>query len=93
MNIANVAVSFALLGWYLMVPPQPLAKYWERPPLSKWENVGSFDTAKECERYKNDRAFEIGEKGVQGTTETEKQLFTQFTVGQCIASDDPRLAK
>ncbi len=84
------AAALALVGWYLMVPPSPVAKYWERPPLSKWEQYQSFDTAAECENRKSDETFRLAGK-LPNIAPSENQLLLQFTIGQCIASDDPRL--
>jgi len=50
------AAALALVGWYLMVPPQnahwqekrqPL--YNSNAPLSEWDIDESFDTAAECQ--------------------------------------------
>ena len=49
------AVALALVGWYLMVPPQLVVggrvlSYDLNAPFSKWEQGGSFDSAEECNR-------------------------------------------
>jgi hypothetical protein len=49
------ATALALVGWYLMVPPQLVVggrvlSYDLNAPFSKWEQGGSFDSAEECNR-------------------------------------------
>lgn len=82
------AAAFALVGWYLMLPP--LADYRingkhvaslrdTSAPFSKWTTLDSFDTAAECEKAlvaNTDAALNRGE-GDQPY--------------QCVATDDPRL--
>jgi hypothetical protein len=49
------AAALALLGWYLMVPPIHksgiLTRFWYGQ-LADWSIVNSFDSAKECEDYR-----------------------------------------
>jgi hypothetical protein len=41
------AAGLALVGWYLMVPPhEPLQ------PLSKWEVIRSYDSADQCQEFR-----------------------------------------
>ena len=77
MKLRHTAVALALLGWYLMTPPQ--TKFWwigpqrsdNAAPLSQWANVQSFDKAQLCEAAR---------------------MATQVQAGaMCIATDDPRL--
>ncbi|HEY6418785.1 MAG TPA: hypothetical protein VIX59_07275 [Candidatus Binataceae bacterium] len=45
------AAAFALVGWYLMLPPAAkwMAQLLETgKPLSEWDAQESFDTAQEC---------------------------------------------
>jgi len=96
---ARHAVALALVGWYLMVPPTPIRHPQpdaNMPPISRWENRGSFDTAKECdsERWKKIMDWNYKNTVKDGDIDSvEGQLVAQYTLGQCIASDDPRLAK
>ena len=52
MNARHVA-ALALVGWYLMVPPDVFNQRWtidQDAPLSKWQMNGSFDSAQNCQR-------------------------------------------
>ena len=71
------AAALALVGWYLMTPPQ--TKFWwigaqrsdNAAPLSQWTNAQSFDKAQLCEAAR---------------------MATQVQAGAvCVATDDPRL--
>jgi hypothetical protein len=55
-------------------------------PLAKWDNQGSFDSAKECEQQKTEE-FERWNKP------NSHELSDQILEAQCIATDDPRLGK
>ena len=85
-----------LCGWYLMEPPAIDILTFTKTPIAQWSQVGSGDTAKECENQ--------GEKNVEFNQREEhsprlspgaKKLATTETVRSmdalCIASDDPRL--
>jgi hypothetical protein len=73
----HTAVALALLGWYLMMPPQTKV-WWIGPqrsdnaaPLNRWTNQQSFDRAEKCETAR---------------------LSTQVQSGAvCVSTDDPRL--
>ena len=47
------AAALALMGWYLMLPPDP--KTGTPPdttaPLNTWRSEGTFETARECQAY------------------------------------------
>jgi hypothetical protein len=74
------AAALALVGWYLMVPLT------ERTilPIAQWNHIASFDTADECERNR----VVLAEKNQHDPA--KRSLIVQ---SECIASDDPRLAK
>jgi len=82
---------FALIGWYLMLPPTPHTQKQRDDildhgaPLSQWSILQSFDTAKECE---NERT-KIEKPYINGAP--IPLAATPFVTGQCIATDDPRL--
>ncbi|HEY6420006.1 MAG TPA: hypothetical protein VIX59_13465 [Candidatus Binataceae bacterium] len=80
------AAALALVGWYLMMPPQtPDDVYITNAPLSHWHVQRAFDTATECENYSTFFWDYL-------KNEPKKQkLF--LDLAQCISSDDPRLAK
>jgi hypothetical protein len=90
------AAALALAGWYLMVPPWPIPKYWRRPPLSQWENYKSFDWADECDEYRHAEILQLVQKMVaehedpKDLNGSDQQRVGQLTIGQCLASDDPR---
>jgi len=52
------AAAFALMGWYLMVPPNQID--FPNAPVSEWEHHASYDTAKECESARSDLARDAG---------------------------------
>jgi hypothetical protein len=92
------AAALALVGWYLMMPPVvPDPKHpgnfaaIKGTPLSYWEKIGSFDTAKDCEdaRQKNVDAAMVP----LPTTRASKEWWAKVDLSDCFASDDPRLAK
>jgi hypothetical protein len=77
LKLRHTAVAFALLGWYLMVPPQTRT-WWIGPqrsddsaPLTQWTNAQSFDKAQLCE------AARVASQPQSGAV--------------CVATDDPRL--
>lgn len=102
-------ITFYSVGWYLLLPlilvgtGYPVAD--TKAPLGKWSHYKSFDSAKECESYKN--------KHIHDEEEVFDKLNEQFAKdhlfstgnashlsamkvesaknGECIASDDPRL--
>jgi hypothetical protein len=83
MKLRHAAVALALLGWYLMLPPQTRT-WWVGPqryddvaPLSSWTIERSFDNAALCEANQQ----QAGDAAT-GTSHPA-----------CIASDDPRLKR
>ncbi len=85
------AAALALAGWYLMMPTPPSkdSGYWGKlralafgspqyAPMSQWQQLGTFDTAKECEAGKT-TARAIANSIIKGDDPV------------CIATDDPRL--
>jgi hypothetical protein len=87
------AAAFALVGWYLMVPPtrgHP-AEILFHAPLSRWEVGEDDDTKAECENSLREsiknmqhdaNACEVGSCAV---------MVVEYAHGRCMASDDPRL--
>ncbi len=77
------AAALALVGWYLMMPPQPPSNGMSDPatPLSVWHVIRSFDDAPDCERVRS--------ATIQGSrAEIQHQVSLNLL---CIATDDPRL--
>jgi hypothetical protein len=93
------AAALALVGWYLMIPPRvsdwPVLVFDTNAPLSKWQQGGSFDTAKECNEDKKRSAglaLQLTDK-LSGEDKHKAMLSVMAMLSgpQCIASDDPRL--
>ena len=82
--------ALALVGWYLMVPPYDGERINSDAPISKWTVYIAHDTAQDCEETKVDqyKRVKAAQKG------TDLTLIRRALVSsQCIASNDPRLAK
>jgi len=87
------AAVLALVGWYLMVPipgndpiPDPAITF------SKWINIRSFDSAERCEDGRL-KVIESGVGGPQLMGYPKEEVKKVLLLSQCVASDDPRLAK
>jgi hypothetical protein len=83
------AAALALVGWYVMVPP--LGKLHD--PLSAWLMVKVFDSADECQSYRDKLVIVAGNKHLPVWHKTEGNGVEYFdgTGAQCIATNDPRL--
>ena len=93
------AVALALVGWYLMVPPQLfIYKHWtidHDALLPKWEIYGSFDSAQECEReslVQARKAANLAAEAAKGVSAAQKleafaepQLSSPFAITDLIA--------
>jgi hypothetical protein len=95
---ARHAAAFALVGWYLMVPPLGSDhKLDASAPLSKWTIVirGSFDTARQCdERHMKDvdGVNEFLRSHLHSIPATaDQESIDAVSAEKCIATDDPRL--
>jgi hypothetical protein len=77
------AAALALIGWYLMMLPEPAPGTTPNLslPLSKWWTIRSYDTAKQCELAR------------QATIAQEPPEFRGLSalMLRCVATDDPRL--
>jgi len=93
MNLRH-AVALAAVGWYLMVPPFGYGDFNENAPISQWSTDTSFDTAKECEDYRvsanKKTQADLPPHGSK-PTDSAQAFAVKMLLGQCIASDDPRL--
>jgi len=84
MRIHHV-VAFALVGWYLIVPPKTRTwwigeeRYDDAAPLSTWTIDRAFDKADLCEGSRLATQQQAGDAA------------TRIGNAVCIASDDPRL--
>jgi len=102
------AVALALVGWYLMIPPIEFGSQAitsnvhvsSDAPFSKWEMSGSFDTAKECDAARlaigspSDSRHQLS-GGNDAAQVVHEKSFLELAkrYSQCVATDDPRLAK
>lgn len=95
MNPRHVA-ALALMGWYLMIPPlSPYGPFADASaPLSKWNVYAAYDEAQQCnEAYVEYNHLMERKKATHPSDKNAGSLATQLLDAQCIASDDPRLAK
>jgi hypothetical protein len=86
-----VAAVLALAGWYLLLPPPASddpAKIDPMAPITTWIQVGSFATLHQCKTVVKGNVRTVASPR-QGNPETT----TDFRLFQCVASNDPRLAR
>ena len=87
MNLRHAA-ALALVGWYLMIPPEvgygpPIIQY--QAPLTEWIRAQTLDSEKACrERLR-------GWSTVRGPFENaaQERAADRFRRGRCVPSDDP----
>jgi hypothetical protein len=92
------AAALALIGWYLMTPPALTgASTLGAPvytdvdaPISKWNIVESFDSARACQDSIKKQLASI-QKHPEGCDTVGGQVCRGYTMAKCIATDDPRL--
>ncbi len=103
MNLRHAA-ALAVVGWYLMYPPMTSPNQvptdW---PLAEWKNVGSFDTATDCEGVKIQMAdmirdpteiAKMKEDALKEGGHWDQQVaITRSEAAKCVSTDDPRLGK
>ena len=80
--------GYLLVGWYLIVPPR-LSHDGRTHPLSDWAVRGVFTTEKDCNA--NLAKFSKIEPSLASYPDGLPPEETYE--GQCVASDDPRLAR
>jgi hypothetical protein len=104
MNLRH-ATALALVGWYLMQPHvftdatnrgRPAFGNWAAP-ISEWEVLHSYDSAKDCEAEK-EHAHKMAQVIKRTLTDFPANERTEVratgeaeTYAVCISSDDPRL--
>jgi hypothetical protein len=76
----KVAVTFAL-GWYLLIPNAPANDRY----LATWEQIGAYDTAKECQIARMDLLNQAAKSKDKALEENKMRL------ARCIETSDPRL--
>jgi hypothetical protein len=92
------AAALALVGWYLMVPPRvdPNGRPLLEPPLARWIQGHSFDTAADCETFKratitnSENGLYDSALGALGPAESAR-FHDGIKHSLCVSSDDPRL--
>ncbi len=103
MTTRHIAV-LVLVGWYLVAPPlmydaqrKETGKVAEWLPLSEWENLRPFTTARECQDYRENQIawlLKNPELGRSRSSEEQRHLDAhrqQLNLSQCIAGGDRRL--
>jgi hypothetical protein len=90
------AAALALVGWYPMAPPYSPNDFDADAPLSQWTIMVGFDTAAACEERKS-FAIEKHKRDLpargQAQTSDAQRYASMTLLSECVASDDPRLAK
>jgi hypothetical protein len=79
----------------MMVPPLTPDGFADKSaPLSRWQNVGSFGSHGSCKTVLQQDQFTVGAKfgPITQAQSWIEQNPVQAMSGQCVASDDPRLA-
>jgi hypothetical protein len=83
------AITLALVGWYLMVPPSKLsATNAYKQSLNRWQVVQGFDTADGCEDFRLDFFQSARQERTLGVL---NPAYRDYMFAQCVATDDPRL--
>ena len=88
------ATAFALVGWYLMVPPVSHGELDNTAPLGVWRIAHAFDTAKGCEDYRfqiQERSHKDVPSGGQLATNDNQRFAEAAVFSQCVSADDRRL--
>jgi hypothetical protein len=99
MKLRNAA--FALVGWYIVAPPPSVNL---SAPISRWQILGSYDTAAECEselaydraqahEQTNNTEIAIRPSWQRLSPEQRQDASIRMIHGLCVSTDDPRLAK
>src|SRR6266581_2670367 len=86
-------------GWFLFTAPlAPDGKVRTGLPLSEWSHEKSFDTAKECEAFKEDARPYLKATREWGERENKPphlnpawSLYAPIVLGRCFSSDAVKL--
>lgn len=86
------AAALALVGWYLMLPPpEAIQGRIDFNVYSRWSVIDKYDRIQDCEarrlQIKSSATSALAASG-KGDLEHCSECYAE-----CIASDDPRLAK
>jgi hypothetical protein len=89
------AAALALVGWYLMLPPRVVDRFYPDAPLSQWKRFGpeEYSSRAECEaeRERQKAMFNFDPEKLPPEKFTARTLARGARALQCIATDDPRL--
>jgi hypothetical protein len=79
--------ALTLVGWCLIMPPlsRDRQQIENNAPLSRWETIGSYETAGAC----TNELAKLTALIAGNVNHTVIQ--TRVLAGKCIAADDPRL--
>jgi hypothetical protein len=91
------SAATVLLGWYLLLPPGQTGGGGDvvvdaEAPIGRWKSSHAYDSAAECERAKESMLKSLGALA-ESKNRGERTTLTALPLSQCVASDDPRLAK
>jgi len=88
------AAALALVGWYLMLPPVKQGTIHTEAPLGKWEVNEAFESAERCNQGRKSNLNDAVQQLKNPASDALDRITAMdFLKAQCIASDDPRLAK
>jgi hypothetical protein len=95
MNLRHTA-ALALVGWYLIVPPETMQARDYLVPRAEWQKLGVFDDADKCmtakrriAKYAND---DQKKRNCLDTDSSAACLADRAAANsECMADDDPRL--
>lgn len=88
------AVRFALLSWYLIVPPSkgsPLFLFDAHAPFNQWTVRATFETAAECRQQAKTTANLFKALASKDGTVAAINNAKRFGMATCLESDDLRL--
>lgn len=99
-RIMRLVIAFGA-GWYFMCPPvagHDRNKILSDAPISQWYQYAAFDSAAECEKFKqfapNEMKRRLSQHDGKLDPKVQKDSDTLIEVlqnGLCVATDDPRL--
>ncbi|MGD0117576.1 MAG: hypothetical protein ABSD30_05905 [Candidatus Binatus sp.] len=80
------AAAFALVGWFLMIPPIfPNQEIVPNAPLSQWKTIDTYQTAVGCQT-------ELAKlTALVAGNVTQNPIQKRTLAAQCVSSDDLRL--
>jgi hypothetical protein len=94
------AAALALVGWYLMVPPDhpklddPI-EWVSRAPFRYWQIVQRFDATSACEKRRNEIISDaIHAINADAKANRTAALLSDYAISNnatCVSRDDPRL--